>query len=52
VTAIQGGDLIETRSVAGAPARIELRAFSPWVIQEPPPGAARPARAEGIPIFE
>lgn len=51
VKAIQGGDLIETRSVAGAPTRVELRGFRPRDLAEPPPGVALPARTEGEPLF-
>lgn len=52
VKAIQGGDLIETRSLAGAPTRVEMRSFRPRDLAEPPLGAALPSRPEGVPLFD
>lgn len=48
VKAIQGGDLIETRSVSGAAVRSDPRGFRPRDIVDPPAGAALPSRAEGV----
>ncbi|HVT29835.1 MAG TPA: hypothetical protein VHE81_17585 [Lacipirellulaceae bacterium] len=51
VSAIQGGGLIETRSVAGSQARVDMRSFAPRTIPDLPADGTLPSRDDNVPLF-
>ena len=51
VAKIDGGGLFETRSVAGAERRVDIRSFSAMDIPDVPAGATLPSRDERTPLF-